>query len=96
MSVSRKVLIGILNKKYPNLNLRTTEEFNGQTGGIWVSGTEDEIEAKDGFNLFDYYNEDYNETRYQFGVHKEIRTVLEEHGWYGEWNDPGTMMFWEV
>ena len=93
MSVSRKVLIGILNKKYPKLNLRTTEEFNGQTGGIWVSGTEDGIEAKDGFPLFDYYSENYN--RYEFGIHKEIRQIFEKNGWFGEWNDPGTLMIWE-
>ena len=93
MSVSREVLIGIINEKYPNLNLRTTEEFNGVTGGIWVSGTEDGITSKNGFPLFNYYSE--NRNTYELGIHKEIGKIFEKNGWIGEWNDPGTLMIWE-
>jgi hypothetical protein len=94
MATGREKLLEILEKKYPKMFLRTTEEFNGNSGGIWSSG-EDGLLAKDGFPMFEYYAEDYNEKRYVFGVHKEIRELLEKNGWFAEWNDPGTIMFWK-
>lgn len=94
MATSREKLMEVLEKKYPKMFMRTTEEFNGSQGGIWSSG-EDGLSAKDGFPLFEYYAEDYQEKRYILGVHKEIYNLLEEHGWYAEWNDPGTIMFWK-
>jgi hypothetical protein len=96
MASKRNDVIKAINKAYPELNLGTTEEFNGSTNGIWVRGTEDDLRAKDEFNLFDYYNEDYNEKRYVFGVHKDIRNIVEPLGWFFEWNDPGTIMIWEA
>jgi hypothetical protein len=95
MSTKREELIAIIEAKYPKLNLRTTEEFDGEKGGIWVAGTENGIEAKDGFPLFNYYNENHSSTRYEFGVHKEIRKILDTNGWYGSWHDAGTLMIWE-
>lgn len=96
MATERNKMMQIIQENYPKLSLRTTEEFDGSTDGIWVSGTEDRNEAKDGFSLFDYYSQDYAEKRYIFGVHKEIREILEQNGWYGQWHDAGTMMFWEA
>lgn len=94
MAASRERMIAILNEKFPNLNLKTTEQFDGTKNGIWVSGTEDGITAKDGLRLFNYYAEDNKEVIYQFGVHKEIRNLLEKNGWFAEWYDCGTIMFW--
>lgn len=88
---TRDNLIELLAKTYPGMFLRTTEEFNGSKGGIWTSG-ESSIEAKDGFNLFDYYYRSY--TKYEIGVHKEIYDLLQENGWYAEWYDAGTVMLW--
>ena len=96
MATSRENLMAILVEKYPQLNLRTTEEFNGNKGGIWVGGTESGITASDEQLLFDYYAEDWLETTYQFGVHNEIREVLEANGWFAEWHDCGTIMFWLI
>jgi hypothetical protein len=90
---SRTQMMNKLEKKYPNLFMRTTEEFNGSEGGIW-SSAENGDEAKDGFPLFEYYTE--NHTRYELGVHNEIYEFLEKYGWYAEWNDPGTIMFWKI
>lgn len=95
MATEREELMELLKAKYPKMFLRTTEEFNGSEGGIWTSG-EDGLPAKDEFPLFKYYAEDFNEKRYIIGVHKEIYNFLNKHGWYGEWNDPGTIMFWEI
>ena len=94
MATEREKLMEILKAKYPEMFMRTTEEFNGSQGGIWSSG-EDGLPAEDGMPLFEYYAQDPQERRYIFGVHKEIYNFLEEHGWFAEWNDPGTIMFWK-
>lgn len=93
MATERQKMIDILRNKYPTMFLKTTEQFNGGTDGIWTSG-EDGIEAKDGHELFNYYSQDYKEVRYQFGVHKEIRELLKKNGWWAEWYDAGTIMLW--
>lgn len=95
MATDRDELMELLQTKYPKMFIRTTEEFNGNKGGIWTSG-EDGLPAKDEFPLFEYYAEDPNERRYILGVHKEIYNLLEEHSWFAEWNDPGTIMFWKI
>ena len=97
MNNERQKLIDAITKKYPTIDLRDAEEFGpSYKSGIWVAGTENGITAADEFRLFDYYAEDYKEVRYQFGVHKEIREILDEFGWYGEWYDAGTMFFWKA
>ena len=88
---TRDQVTELLEKKYPKMFLRTTEEFNGAEGGIWTSG-EDHLSAWDGKPLFDYYHMDV--TRYSLGVHKEIGELLEKQGWYAEWYDAGTVMLW--
>ncbi len=96
MATERDELMNILREKYPKMFMKPTEEFRaGYDGGIWSSG-EDGLPAKDGFPLFEYYAEDFQEKRYIIGVHKEIYNLLEEHGWFAEWNDPGTIMFWKI
>lgn len=89
--MTREELIVLLSGKYPGMFLRTTEEFDGCVGGIWTSG-EDTLIAKDGKRLFSYYA---TSPRYELGIHREIYALLEKHGWYCEWYDPGTIMIWE-
>ncbi len=96
MATSREKLIDILSAKYPKLPLRPAEDFRKDfNGGIWSSG-EHGIEATDGFRLFDYYAEDWREITYILGVHREIYELLESHGWFAEWYDCGTIMFWII
>lgn len=92
MATNREVLMDILESKYPKMFLRTTEEFSGSKGGIWTSG-EDDLPAKDGRPLFDYYADG---NKYELGVHNEIGDLLTKHGWYAEWYDCGTIMLWEA
>jgi hypothetical protein len=92
MTKTREKMMELLEAKYPQMFLRTTEEFDGGKGGIWTSG-EDGLAGKDGFALFNYYAEG---KRYQFGVHTEIYEFLEGHGWYAEWYDCGTIMLYEI
>jgi hypothetical protein len=92
MTKTREKMMELLEAKYPQMFLRTTEEFDGGKGGIWTSG-EDGLAGKDGFALFNYYAEG---KCYQFGVHTEIYNFLEKHGWYAEWYDCGTIMLYEI
>lgn len=91
-NLSREKLLKELRKKYPLQNFRTTEEFNGNKGGVWTSGESVE-QLHGGLPLFDYYAEGNN---YVFGVVAPLHDWLEEKGWYGEWYDAGTMMIWEI
>lgn len=65
----------------------TTGEFYGYADGkgIWIS-------ADSTSNLFNYYAE--GAWRDTFGVHPDLMAFVEKHGWYFEWNDPGTIMMY--
>jgi len=68
---------------------RTTEEFNGSEGGIWVCGEcEDEFKGK---RIYNYYS---NLKSYELGVLKTWEKELSKRGWYSEWYDAGTVMIW--
>ena len=82
--------------------VRTTEEFDGTEGGIWVSAEngdtfevtldpsiydEDDLEIR--LEMYDYYSTDYE--IYELGVLNEWRKALEDRGWYTEWYDAGTV-----
>lgn len=90
MAASREQMMDLIRVKYPKLFMRTTEEFDGSKNGIW-SSAESGVKAKDGFDLFDYYGEG---NRYNLGVHNDIGNLLEKNGWYAEWYDSGTIMFY--
>ena len=87
--MSRDKLIKELFTKWNIDFVSTTEEFNGETSGVWLSG-EDSVEMKDGLNMFDYYTENYS--KYTFGVHNTMYKWLGDRGWFAEWNDAGTIM----
>ena len=72
--------------------VRTTEEFNGSQGGIWVSG-ENGDEYK-GRVIYAYYSEDYKNRT--FGVDNKWEKELNKRGWYSEWHDAGTSMIWPL
>lgn len=92
MPISREKLIAKLKRAYPNMFLRTTEEFDGCEGGIWTSG-EESPEDKSGLPLFSYYAEGCS---YELGVRTHFVTFLERQGWYAEWHDAGTIMLWLI
>jgi hypothetical protein len=89
---SRHYMMQRLEKSYPGMFISMTEDFNGSEGGIWLSG-EDGIEDRNGNQIFNYYAESEN---YTFGVINHLDRWAERNGWYFEWNDPGTIMMWEI
>jgi hypothetical protein len=72
--------------------VRTTEEFNGSQGGIWVSG--ENMDEYKGRVIYDYYSEDYKNRT--FGVDNKWEKELNKKGWYSEWHDAGTSMIWPL
>lgn len=87
---SREDLMDLLEMKYKIKTVRESEDFNGQTEGIWVAA--DNEEELSGNRIFDYYN---RSSKYANGVLKTFRTAIEKKGWWFEWNDPGTIMLWQ-
>jgi len=85
--MERETLIKNLEKK--GVIVRgNTEEFDGSKGGIWISAEEPDNEF-----YFDYYPMSKG---YELGVRTTMIDFLGKRGWYAEWNDPGTIMLWEI
>jgi hypothetical protein len=89
--MERNQLIGELQSKYPKMFLSTTEEFNGEEGGIWTSGEDAPVNAR-GLPIFDYYTEKYD--KYDLGIESKFRDYLDKLGWYCEWYDCGTIFIY--
>ena len=95
----RRQLMDSLQKEWGLKHVKTTEEFDGTPGGIWLSGEEGATAppwVQDGEDLpiFDYY---MDVDPYVFGVHPEFEAfVVDKFGFAPEWNDPGTLMLWPL
>ena len=93
-SDERDELILALKDKFGLRHIRTTEEFNGTPGGLWLSAEEGTAAPGSDMPLFDYY---IDMDPYVFGVHPEFEAfVIDKFGFAPEWNDPGTLMFWPL
>jgi hypothetical protein len=71
--------------------MKLGEEFsNRHKGTIW---TGEGSSGPDGLPLFDNYawDMDPQETVYTLGVRNTLKAILDEAGWYAEWNDGGTV-----
>jgi hypothetical protein len=91
--MKRETLMRKLRERYgEEIHCRTSEEFNGQTGGIWMSGENYEPSEK-GLRVFDYYAEG---KQYELGIHKKFMNFLEKRGWFVEWYDCGTVSLWPI
>lgn len=85
LTLTREELKTKLQRHFPGLWMKDTEEFDGTEGGIW---TGEGSETKDGFPLFDYYDE--SETLYTMGVWNPLHNILDAAGWFAEAQDAGT------
>ena len=88
-------LIEKLEKKFPKLDVRPSEEFDGHVGGLWITNAS-EATGANGLPLFDYYAEDNNEVTYVMSIHRDLITVLDSEGFFAEPHDTGTLMAWEA
>ena len=71
--------------------VKTSEEFNGSEGGIWVSG--ENMDEFKGQTIYDYYAEGRG---YELGVNVKWEKELNKRGWYSEWYDVGTVQIWPI
>ena len=88
----RDELMDAIHKEF-GLRSRTTEEFGSSPGGVWLSGESDVPETVEGLPMFDYY---LDMDPYEFGVHPDFVKFVGKYGFFPEWNDPGTLMLWEM
>lgn len=87
--LDRDAFMALLKDKYKFNFIRTTEEFDGSNGGVWVSG--EDGQSLGGKRIFNYYAEG---SAYELGVLKRFEQAINKLGWYSEWYDTGTMMIW--
>lgn len=72
--------------------VRTTEEFDGSKGGIWLSAENGDTYG--GLEIFNYWAE--NHRVYDLGVLKKFQEMCKKYGWFPEWHDCGTIMLWKI
>jgi hypothetical protein len=105
-NVNRDKLLETIREKYPHAWFKPSEEFDGVDGGIWTGEGSYEIEKwePDEFfpkgltcevPLFEYYTEPFAASSYEHGVYKPFAQFLSKHGWFAEFEDPGTVMIWK-
>tara|TARA_R110002072_G_scaffold247562_1_gene406756 strand:+ start:409 stop:693 length:285 start_codon:yes stop_codon:yes gene_type:complete len=92
-NTERDNLMDLIEDQFDITLMRTSEEFNGQEGGIWISGENGDTN-KDGLLLIDYYTR--NPDNYHFGVHKDLTSLLDQHNYFAEFHDPGTITIWPI
>jgi hypothetical protein len=92
-NTERDNLMDLIEDQFDITFMRTSEEFNGHPGGIWISGENGDTN-KDGMILIDYYTR--NPEHYHFGVHKELTNLLDQHSYFAEFEDPGTITIWPI
>jgi|TARA_R110002073_G_scaffold255450_2_gene417998 hypothetical protein len=92
-NTERDNLMDLIEDQFDITLMRTSEEFNGQEGGIWISGENGDTN-KDGLLLIDYYTR--NPDNYHFGVHKDLTSLLDQHNYFAEFHDPGTIIIWPI
>ena len=85
--MTRSKLMKLINKEMPEARAVPSEDFNGHDGGIWFRGSEDA--HKDEY----IYNIDSNPATH--GVHMKLDEILDEHGWFAEPYDSGTLFAWK-
>lgn len=90
-NLDRDAMMDLLANKYGFEKVKTTEEFNGNVGGIWVSG--ENGETLGGKRIYNYYGEG---SAYDLGVLRKFEQQIQKHGWYSEWYDAGTVMLWPI
>lgn len=92
-NTERDNLMDLIEDQFDITLMRTSEEFNGQEGGIWISGENGDTN-KDGLLLIDYYTR--NPDNYHFGVHKDLTSLLDQHSYFAEFHDPGAIIIWPI
>jgi len=73
----------LLKTQWKLKHVRKSESF-GISGGIWLSGEDDEQDWRSN-PIFDYYDEN---------VGKQFETFINKHNFILEWHDPSTLILY--
>lgn len=87
---NKKSLIAQLQKKYPTMSIM--EDGNGwveDSDSIFAVSAEDVVMSSGGYDLLNYWTQNYD--LWDLGIHIELVKFLRDHGWYGEWVNPGVV-----
>jgi len=87
---NKKSLIAQLQKKYPAMTI--FEDGNGwveDSDTIFAVSAEDVVMSSGGYDLLNYWTQNYD--LWDLGIHIELVKFLRDHGWYGEWVNPGVL-----
>ena len=90
-TLTRDELIKILKDKYSLHFTKTSEEFDGEEGGIWLGGSEGKVMPDGKTEMFNYY---HGGSKFPQGINKDFANFLDKRGWYGQFADPGTVLLW--
>jgi hypothetical protein len=85
MATTRASLIKQINKRFPDIWMKPSEEFNGSKGAIWTGEGSD----IDNVSAFEHYG--YRDT---MGIHPDLWNFLKAKGWHCEWYDGGTVFIY--
>lgn len=85
--MTRSKLMKLINKEMPEARAVPSEDFNGHDGGIWFRGSEDAHKDEYIYNIYS------NPATH--GVHMKLDEILDEHGWFAEPYDSGTLFAWK-
>lgn len=89
---NREKLMELLKQQFPKMWMKTSEEFaDSFVGGIWTGENSYDNEE---LPMFDYHSEDYKEILYVMGVRKTLADLLQQHGWFCEFYDSGTVFIY--
>ena len=80
-----------LKRRWPKMWLKNSEEFNGAEGGLWSGAG-----ASGEFFSSEWYFSDPQEKEYVAGVRRDVNAVLDEYGFFAEFQDPETILIWPI
>ena len=87
---NKESLIAQLEKKYPKMTI--LEDGNGwvsKSEDVFAISAEDDVMSSNGYDLLNYWTE--NHEHWDLGIHNELVSFLNDHGWYAEWVNPGVV-----
>ena len=85
--MSQGDLMALLQREFPGVNIRPTEEWDGSKGGLWTGFAEQPV---DGELMFDYWAG----AEGREPLHPRLKAILDSAGWLAEPHDAGTLMLW--
>ena len=101
---NREQLMQILAKTFPKMWMKDGTEWNhnSKANFIWTGEGSCWVEiichslgsAELEHNLFNYHLTYEKHGTYEMGIHKKLVALLDEHGWYCEWHDAGTVFIY--